>query len=219
MKKFSILVLVVFIFAGAANAQLRFGIKGGANFSSLSTPSSEIDQVKAATNYQAGVLMQVKLGAFAIQPEILYSMKGSDLQNATESAKLKKILVDDYSSLKYETQTIDVPINLQLGKDFGPARVYLQAGPYFSFLVGAALDGDVATYDKVDKELKFNNFDWGIGMGLGAELGSLQLSVKYDFGMTPVGDKTITSSQYNINMNPFYEMKNRNLNVSLAYLF
>ena len=106
-----------------------------------------------------------------------------------------------------------------MGKDFGPARVYLQAGPYFSFLVGAALDGDVATYDEVDKALKFNNFDWGIGMGLGAELGSFQLSVKYDFGMTPVGDKTITSSQYNINMNPFYEMKNRNLNVSLAYLF
>ena len=219
MKKFTTLLLAVFLFAGITNAQIRFGVKGGANISNLSTTSGGmIDQVEAASSYQAGVLMQLKFGGFAIQPEILYSVKGGDLRDVASSPKLSE-LTNNASELDYKSQNIDIPLNLQYGIGLGPARVYAQAGPYVSFKLGAALNGDVKLYDKVDGSLEFNNVDWGIGLGVGAELFCFQLSVKYDFGMTTVGKETITSSTTNKNVNPFFDMKNRNLNVSLALLF
>lgn len=218
MKNLTIVLLVVFLFSGVANAQLRFGIKGGANVSSLSTTSSGIiDQVKTASSYQAGVLMQLKFGGFAIQPELLYSMKGGDLRNAISSPKLAE-LTQNAMNLNYETQNIDIPLNFQLGVGVGPARVYAQAGPYVSFLLGSALNGDVKLYDSVNDTFEFNKYDWGIGLGAGAELLGFQLSVKYDFGMKSVGKETILNSHAD-NVNPFFEMKNRNLNISLAYLF
>ncbi|MEA4841476.1 MAG: porin family protein [Bacteroidales bacterium] len=215
MKKLTTLVLIVLLFASSAHAQLRFGIKCGANASSLSTTSSVIDQVKAATSYQAGVLMQLKLGGFAIQPELLYSIKGGDLRNANLSPQLAA-LTQNADEIKYKTQNIDIPVNFQFGKSFGPARIYAQIGPYVSFQLGAALNGDVKLYDTVDETFEFNKYDWGVGLGVGAELLGFQFSFKYDFGMNEVGKETGISD---INVNPFNEMKNRNLNVSLAYLF
>jgi len=218
MKKVTTLVLVALLFAGVANAQLRFGFKGGLNVSSLSSSSSVIDQVKAASGYQAGVLMQLKLGGLSIQPELLYSVRSSDLKLSSNEPLLKP-LIENATSLDYKSQNIVIPVNLQLGSDIGPLRVFALAGPYVSFQLGGALNGSVKMYDTVDKTLEFNKMDWGIGLGLGAELFGLQLTAKYDIGMTAVGKEKIISSLSNTNMNPFNDVKNRNINISLAYLF
>jgi len=222
MKKLTTLVLSVFLFASVANAQLRLGIKGGLNTSSLSTTSSIIDQVKTASSYQAGVLLQLKFGGFAIQPEVLYSIKGGDLQNVKTSDVMKLAFggeANTPTTATLKTQNIDIPLNFQFGMGFGPARVYAQAGPYVSFQLDAALNGDTKLYDTVDKTLEFNKYDWGIGVGAGVEILNLQLSLKYDFGMNEVGKPFSLNSLYPGNLNPFNDMKNRNLNVSLAYLF
>ena len=219
MKKVTTLVLVVLLFAGVANAQLRFGFKGGLNVSSLSSTSSVIDQVKAASGYQAGVLMQLKLGGFAIQPELLYSVRSSDMQISADEPKLRDY-IGSVASLDYKTQNIVIPVNIQLGSEIGPLRVFALAGPYVSFQLGGALNGDVKLYNTVDENLKFNKMDWGLGFGLGAELFGLQLSAKYDFGMIPAGKEFILNSSQNTpNLNPFNDVKNRNINISLAYLF
>lgn len=219
MKKSITLILVVFLFSGIANAQLRYGIKGGLNVSSLSTSTSAIDQVKAASSYQGGLLMQLKLGSFAIQPELLYTVKSSDLQIPTGEAPKLREYIGAVTTLNYETQNIEIPVNLQLGMDFGPARIYAQAGPYMTFALSGALNGDVKLYDTVDENLAFNKFDWGFGIGAGAEIFGFQLALKYDFGMNPAGEETFTNSNIKKNMNPFYDMKNRNLNISLGLLF
>lgn len=219
MKKVTTLLLVVLMFASVANAQLRFGVKGGLNMASLSTSTKAIDQVKTASGYQGGLLMQLKLGGFAIQPELLYTVKASELQIPTGEAPKLREYIGAATSVDYQTQNMEIPINFQLGKSFGPARVYAQAGPYFSLALSGALNGDVKLYDTVDKNLAFNQFDWGFGLGAGAELFGLQLALKYDFGMNPAGEETFTNSNIKRNMNPFFDMKNRNLNISLAYLF
>jgi len=219
MKKIITLILLVFLFTGVSNAQLRYGIKGGLNVSSLSTSTSAIDQVKAASSYQGGVLMQLKLGGFAIQPELLYTIKSSDLHIPTGEAPKLREYIGTVTSLNYETQNLEIPVNFQLGMDFGPARVYAQAGPYVTFALSGALNGDVKLYDTVDENLAFNKFDWGFGLGAGAEIFGFQLALKYDFGMNPAGEETFTNSNIKKNMNPFYDMKNRNLNISLAFLF
>ena len=217
MKKSTILVLAVFLCVSVTNAQIRVGVKGGANISSLSAETNLVNELKGASSYQAGLLLQLKFAGFAIQPEILYSMKGADFRNVAGSELAD--LTNDAAVVNYKTQNIDIPVNFQFGLDLGLARVYAQAGPYVSFLLGAALNGDVQLYDAVNGTFEFNKYDWGIGLGAGAELLCFQVAVKYDFGMKKVGKDTPTSSTDDTNKNPFFDMKNRNLNISLAYLF
>lgn len=229
MKKIKALVLVVLLCAGAANAQLRYGVKAGANISGLSTTSKLIDDVKTSSFYQAGVFLQWKLGNFAIQPELLYSVKGADVSNPLITSGVNEgenvcgplAALTDYSTkLNYKSHNIEIPLNLQYGKSIGVARVYAQAGPYISFKVATVLEDAETGKDyaaAVDDALKFNKVDYGVGLGAGAELFQFQLSLKYDFGLNAVGKETLNS--FDTNLNPFYDMKNRNLNISLAYLF
>jgi len=208
MKKFSIIALAMLLCAGISNAQLRFGIKGGANISNLSSASSVIDQVKGATNYQFGVLLQAKMGGFAIQPEVLYSVKSGQFNNTTVGSILSGTNTD------YQSQNIEVPVNLQFGFGTSFARVFIQGGPYVSFLTGALVNGSVKEYEDVKDNI--NTFNYGVGAGVGAELFNLQLSVKYDWGLSKLGQESLLLGQ---NINPFNELKDRNLSISLAYLF
>lgn len=208
MKKTSIIALVLLLCASVSNAQLRFGITGGANISSLSSASSVINQVKGATDYQVGVLLQAKMMGFAIQPEVLYSVKSGQFNNSTVSGILSG------SDTKYQSQNIEIPVNLQFGLDAGFARVFIQGGPYVSFLTGALVNGSVKEYKDVQDNI--NTFNYGVGAGVGAELLSFQLTVKYDWGLSKLGQKQLLDGQ---NINPFNELKDRNLSIALAYLF
>ena len=226
MKKLTALALIVFLSANVMNAQLRFGVKAGANISSLSSTSELINNTNATLNYQTGVLMQLKLGNFAIQPEVLYSVKGGELENPIVGNNENKsgplgALTGYATKLDYRTQNIDIPVNFQYGMDFGTARVYAQAGPWLSIQVAASLkdaSNNTGCYTAVNNVYGFNRVDYGLGFGVGAEYHNFQLSVKYDFGMKEVG-KEYLSTYSSTNLNPLYDMKNNNLSISLAYLF
>jgi hypothetical protein len=227
MKKITALALIVFLYVNAMNAQLRFGVKAGANISSLSSTSDLINNVNATLNYQAGVLMQLKLGNFAIQPELLYNVKGGELENPiiagnndNKSGPLGS-LTGYATKLDYRTQNIDIPVNFQYGMDYGAAHIYAQAGPWLSFQVAASLKdaaNNTGCYTAVNDAFGFHKVDYGIGLGVGAEYHNVQLSVKYDFGLNEVGKEKL-SSLSSKNLNPFYNMENRDLSISLAYLF
>jgi len=209
MKRIACVLMALMTVISVSQAQLKFGIKAGANVSSLSTDmSSMVDQVKNATNYQFGVLLQAKALGFAVQPEVLYVVKSSMIKNLTISGLYSG------ADVEYKTQNIEVPVNLQYGIGFGLGRVYLQAGPYVSFVASTLLDGEKNFNENLKNSM--NTFDYGVGAGVGAELLGFQLSVKYDWGMGKLGDATISGLTVD---NPFNDMKNRTLNVSLAYLF
>jgi hypothetical protein len=224
MKKLTILALVVFLFAGVVKAQLRYGIKGGANITDILTYSSIIDDVDMVAHFQIGIIAQYKYGNFAIQPELLYSEKGGVLKDVYSDGNSGSSYLTSYADLSdakqdihFTSQNIELPINLQYGQMFGKTNVYVQAGPYVSFMLGGRINGDNDTYKSVNDEFKFQKFEFGLGAGAGVEFGKYQVSAKYDFGLTHVGKKTLNYNDTNIN--PFYEMRNRNLSVSLAYIF
>ena len=208
MKKIVILTVALFTFVSVSDAQLKFGVKAGANMSNFSTESNIIDQVKGATSYQFGILLQAKALGFAIQPEVLYSVKGGEFNNSTLSGILSG------TDIKFQSQNIEIPVNLQLGLEAGPARVFLQAGPYVSFLTSALINDSRDNYETVKDYI--STFDYGVGAGVGAELLGLQLTVKYDWGLSNLGKEELLLGN---NINPFNELKNRNFNISLAYLF
>lgn len=208
MKKSILFALAMFFFSTISNAQLRFGVKAGTNLSNFASASSVLDQVKGATNYQFGVLFQAKAFGFAIQPEILYSVKSGQFSNTKASDIISG------TDIEYQSNNIEIPVNLQFGLDMGPARIFLQGGPYVSFLTSALVNGSVDTYDRIKENM--NTFDYGVGAGVGAEVMNLQLTVKYDWGLSKLGKESMLAGE---NVNPFNELQNRNLSISLAYLF
>jgi hypothetical protein len=208
MKKVLVFILGILMISGVADAQIRFGVKAGANLSGFSTKSSFIDQVKGATNYQFGILFQAKALGLAIQPEVLYSVKGGDFNNSFISG------IFSGTDTKFRSQNIEIPVNIQYGLDAGLARVYLQAGPYVSFLTGALIN-DSADDFEASKDI-INTLDFGVGAGVGLEVLGVQLAVKYDWGLAKLGKEQLV---LNNNINPFNALQNRNLSISIGYLF
>lgn len=208
MKKIVLAVVAVMLFSATSFSQVRFGVKGGLNFSNFATESSLINSVKGSTNYSFGVLFQGKSMGFAVQPEVLYSVKGGSFGNDA------LLSLFSGAATEYKSQSIEVPVNLQYGVDLLFARLYLQAGPYVAFTSKVLIDGDADFYD--DNKDNFNTIDYGVGVGAGAEFMGLQLSAKYDWGLAPLGKEIIVAG---VNTNPLSEIKNRNFSVSLAYLF
>jgi hypothetical protein len=216
MKKILVLVCVMMLAATAGQAQLRFGVKAGANVNSLSASADDmLDEVKGATSYQFGVVFQAKALGFAVQPEVLYSVKSGliDIDDLVVQAYLGTT-----DEVTFTSQNIEVPINLQYGLDLGLARAYLQAGPYISFVAATLIDGEANFNDNLKNS--FKTFDFGAGVGAGIEVLNFQLAVKYDWGLGKLGEATIPTSVPNVRTdNPFNKLSHKTLSVSLAYLF
>lgn len=225
MKKL-LVALLLLCGAFASSAQFRYGIKAGANYSDLSVKAGSstatlIKLVDAIPAWRAGFMVQYKLQDFSFQSELMYSMEGGDLQNVLNnkpaSAKLAT-MVGSEVLVAYRSHNLIIPLNLQYGRDFGALHLYALAGPYLNLVLGGTVNGEASLWNVVQDEWGYNKVDVGVGAGVGAELKHLQLTVRYDFGGKEIGKK-VTSSQVSTNLNPFFDMKERNLSVSLGYFF
>jgi len=223
MKKLTVVFLLLSM-ALVSNAQFRYGIKAGANYSdlSVSTASSAtmITEVNAMSAWRAGIMVQYRLQDFSFQSELVYSMEGGDLLNRLPtrgSAKLAT-MVGSGTTVAYRSQNLQIPLNFQYGRDFGTIHLYGLVGPYVNFLVSGTINGETKLWKEVQDTWGFNKVDIGFGFGCGAELKNLQLTLRYDFGGTEIGKKA-TTSHVTTNLNPFFDMKERNLSVSLGYFF
>lgn len=222
MKKLTIVLLLLSV-AIVSNAQFRYGIKAGANYSDLAVPSkltsaTMIKEVNAVPAWRAGFMVQYKLQDFSIQSELLYNVVGGDLLNSNPgSAKLSN-MVGAGTTVNYRSQNLQIPLNFQYGRDFGDFHLFALAGPYLSYTLTGTINGETSLWNAVQDEWGFNKLDLGFGAGFGTEFKNVQLIVRYDFGGTEVGKKA-TTSHVTTNLNPFYDMKENNLSLSLGYFF
>ncbi|MET1057874.1 MAG: porin family protein [Pedobacter sp.] len=122
MKKIFILAIGLFV-ATAASAQdrIKFGIKGGLNYSDIIERNGNNNfDTEAKAGFNAGVTLEIPLIAgLQFTPEVLYAQKG---YKNTYS----------YGTFKQTTNFIDVPIlfAFRLGSSFN-----IVAGPQVSFLL------------------------------------------------------------------------------------
>jgi hypothetical protein len=211
MKKVAIVVVGLLMTSFVSQAQLKFGVKAGANVSKLSASVDEMaSQIKGATDYQFGVLMQAKAFGIVIQPEVLYSVKSDFISDPSITELF------DGQEVAYSSQNIEIPLNFQVGFGFLVGRAYLQAGPYVSFVASTLMNGTSNYAENVKNSM--STFDYGVGAGAGLEFFHFQLSAKYDWGMGKLGDATYLNGGTPTS-NPFNNLSNRTLSVSLAYLF
>lgn len=182
LKKCVLLVLVSLCgFSINANAQIsQFGVMAGLNLSNVygnnisdAFPGRELKPGLVIGGYMTYDLAPL----LSIQPEVLFSMKGTKGSN-------------DISVPYTYTQTfnyIEVPVLLKVNLPVVPFRTNVFAGPDFAFNV-ASSEEDVAggrTFS-VDTKNLTRNFDFNLAVGAGAGFGvgptSLGLELRYTFG-------------------------------------
>ena len=99
-------------------ARVEWGVIGGINIPDYTTNMKAAD-VKNKLGWQAGIVTAVNLGAFAVEPQILYVRQG--LRIRPEGAK----------EINLKSNSIDVPV-LASFRRLKPVRIY--AGPVFTVM-------------------------------------------------------------------------------------
>jgi hypothetical protein len=190
MKKI-IVLLAALVVAINADAQIKLGVKAGLNVNDMSFSGDKgvgenIDDLFANRNgWHFGMALKMKFPLFplTLQPEVLFSTRGynNDAGNLT---------------LNY----IEIPINLQWGISLGKVRPYVELSPYLSTLVGS---------NKPDYLGEINNWDGGVGLGVGIDIWKLQISGKYVWGVSKVADVKAGNIDGSL--------RNRSIQISVAY--
>lgn len=173
MKKI-IVALVALCFAFSANAQV--GIIAGIT-SSTSNIESAMADIENVNQYHAGVAFKLGLGnLLTVQPAIIYNMKGTRIG---EIGGIKDVNVD------YKTGYLEVPVQVQVGFGLGSiARVFAFAEPFVGYAITNSIDFSNKTEVEQTWDNVKNRFDYGVGLGVGAEvLKHIQFSVKYFWNM------------------------------------
>lgn len=173
-------ILTLLFLSGAvvsSTAQDRgMGIKGGLNLSNLYV--DDVDDENARVGFHVGVYGQiVSTETFAIQPELLYTTKGSESEwNG---------LIDQ--TVKFNLNYLELPV-LAVFKLGESAEIHI--GPYFSYLLGANIDteGDLGgTNEELDRD-NFKSFDFGLSGGFGLNFGAVQIGARYNYGLSEIAD-------------------------------
>jgi len=170
MKKISILAVCLFGFIVGTNAQVALGIKGGLNFANVDADDAFGDP-DSKTGYHFGAFLEVGLGGIHLQPELLFSVKGTD---------------------DVDLSYVEVPILLK--KNFAKV-LNVHFGPQFGFLTSAEGDLDADGSDEDIKDFfKSSDLSAVIGAGVNAPFG-LTAGIRYVYGLSDVWDNDLLDTE------------------------
>ena len=185
MRKFftaAIVAASMLFAASSAQAQVKFGLKGGLNVTNMSL-NSEVFDADNQTGFFIGptVKFTLPIVGLGIDASALYDQR---------DAKVKGELEGESAKSKIKNQSINIPINLRYGVGLGStASLFLFAGPQFGFNVG---DKNQSLFeDAAQWRLKSSTFS--VNVGLGAMLLShLQISANYNIACGKTGETTVS---------------------------
>jgi hypothetical protein len=156
---------------------MRAGVKGGLNVSNLYV--DDVDDENARFGVNLGLFAQIlSSDVFAIQPELLFSTKGSKIEYGGSFFD---------QTVKYNLSYLDLPVLavFKLGED---AEIHV--GPYIGYLLAANIshDGDIGSgTDDIDRD-HLKSFDYGLSGGFGLNFGNVQVGARYNYGLAKIED-------------------------------
>ncbi len=211
MKNLKNILAGVLVLAGVSQIQAQenspsLGIKGGYNMSNLYT--EDVDDQNVLSGFNVGLFATLPLSSsVALQPELIYSTKGAELQYDNLFAQ---------GTAKFRLNYIEVPVLIKanLTKNFN-----IHFGPYAAFLVDSKItnqgqDGNINFEQEIDKE-DLNTVDYGVAAGVGFDFDSFGIGARYNYGLSTVGkERTFAGSTYT-----FPDSKNSVLSIYAAIKF
>lgn len=190
--------------SNSSDSNLQIGIKGGVNFTNLYTDNVESNNV--LIGYNAGLFAKLPLSnTFAIQPELLFTTKGAELN-------YNNAFVNGTSTFKLNYIEVPLLLVINVTKNFN-----VHAGPYFAYLVdGKATNNTQGSLFDIEKNLSntdYNRFDTGLALGVGFDANPISFGVRYNYGLQKVGkERNFSGTNYT-----FPNGKNSVLNLYISY--
>ena len=178
MKKFFTLVVLLATMTVAAQAQVKFGVKGGLNLTNMKFDNSIVDKSNQ-TGFFIGPTINFTLPVvgLGIDASALYDQRSAKIEGSDD--KLKQ-------------QSIQIPINLRYGFGLGnTASFYIFAGPQFGFNIGDKTTN--LLNNALEWRLKDSNLSANLGVGL-MLLNHLQVSANYNVALGTTGETNIVNS-------------------------
>ena len=186
MKKVLSIVFLVaaMLFAANANAQIKFGLKGGLNVTSMSF-SEEVFDASNKTGFFVGPMVKVT-GPFvglSFDAAALYDQKEADVKYTGTEGELGKVNV--------KQQSINIPVNVRYGFGLSSlANIFLFAGPQWGINVG---DKNFKWNESSSYSLKKSNFSVNVGAGV-TLLNHLQVSANYNIACGKSADASLSKA-------------------------
>jgi hypothetical protein len=186
------------------SAKLKFGVKGGVNFSNLYT--EDVDDNNVLTGFNLGLFARLPITqTFAIQPELSYTTKGAELV-------YNNAFVNGTSTFKLNYLELPVLLVINLSENFS-----VHGGPYVAYLIdGEATNNSQGTLFDVENNLDnddYNKFDTGLSFGIGYDTNKIGFGVRYNYGLQKVGkERNFNGTNYT-----FPDGKNSAINLYLSY--
>ena len=186
MKKIiaTLMFAVALMTAGTADAQVKFGLKGGLNVTSMSFNSSVLD-ASNRTGFFVGPTVKIQLPLVGL---------GLDASALYDQREAKVSVADSYTGNTNTTEktlrskAINIPINLRYGWGLGSmANVFLFAGPQFGLTAGKK---NQELTDNTTWSVKNSNFSVNVGAGF-TVLSHLQLSANYNIVCGKTSDASL----------------------------
>jgi len=206
MKKL-ILLSIVLLTITSVNAQIRFGVKAGANLSTLYVSGDRqginSEQYNPRFSYHFGGMMEYSFSRiFSIQPEFIYLNQGANLKKENSFG-----MKDGHITLN----SLQLPINLKATFGLGKNKVFVYGGPYLSYnIYGKAkgkIDGKTHDVELFSKGSNMRRWDYGFGIGAGMEINKFTIGIGNQIGHADI-NKTKGS-----------KMKTGSVTVSVGYFF
>lgn len=189
MKKIFLTISFVYFMALASHAQgISGGIKAGLN---LTNQNISFGSLSLNTNSKVGfhggayltAMFSEKIG---LQPEILFSMQGSEVD-----------LFGDKGKFNFNYVNVPVLVRFNITD-----MVNIHAGPQLGLLLSAEAKGDDGSSEDIKDSMKGTDISAAFGLGIDLPMG-LNFGLRYNLGLVDVaedddGDVELKNSNFQI---------------------
>ena len=218
MKKLKLsLVIALLAMASLVSAQsAALHLKGGLNMSNFYGRNLSGKDVKPG--YHAGLALDLEFADdISLQTGLYFTSKGSEYTANIPSG---------VGNVEYSVTAnyIQFPMHLAYKMDVTPGtRLFFHAGPYMAYGIGGKRTIETEYSDNpddilgkqeintFDKHHGYKRFDYGVGIGVGAEFGRIMIDLGWDMGLKNIAKKIPEIQVYKPNK------KNHSAYLSIGY--
>ena len=204
MRRFKTIVLLcaMMLFGSLqANAQ-KFGVLGGATFSSMSGIENS-----SSAGWNAGATVQFKLPlGFSIQPSLIYNAKASNMG----------LLIGNAG---FNVGYLELPVSLQWGPDLLVFRPFADVSPYIGYALNSKFSFETPLSGALELDADdIRKFEYGLAIGGGIEVWRLQIACRYNWNFGPLFGAELPASLKEVK-DMLGETNFRGVTLSVAVLF
>lgn len=174
MKKFLLLISIIYLLPTLSFAEFDLGVKVGYSASKFSTDAEQFS-TDFKNGFAVGAFGKLGYGIFFLQPELIYSIDGSKITYKYDGQTITPTITQN---------SIDLALlaGINLTKSESLFQLNLQGGLFTSIVT----DKGLSDLPDVLAGTDFKNLVYGIKLGVGAEFSNIVFHLRYITGLNNI---------------------------------